>query len=261
MWIYKCWKTAFSKIKPAIRENTSSGKRQWCGGEEGNGVVQYEVVRWQQHVRRIWLRAGSRGQWDTETEKEPRSVPLIRKLAARGGLCVLAHQAPLGERGGSASQSINHTAPKNLANLWPVCHTGCALNKAVCPPHSPVWGCNMRRRRNHGAFSGGNSRKQDYALRNAMWATRKYTPNTLKYLRGIETQRTIFANQMGLFRDTRWTSAHAELNTHTCSHAKTRFGNRAPLKIQSHPQSRTQNLLFYCERIVVPQPMRHMLLS
>lgn len=114
--------------------------------------------------------------------------------------------------GGSASQSINHTAPKNLANLWPVCHTGCTHNKAVCPPHSLVWGCNMRRRRNHGAFSGG---KQDYVLRNAKRVTRKYTPNTLKYLRGIETQRTIFANQMGVFRDTRWTSANAELNTHT----------------------------------------------
>lgn len=114
--------------------------------------------------------------------------------------------------GGPASQSINHTAPKNLDNLWPVCHTGCMHNKAVSPPYSPVWGCNMRRRRNHEAFSGG---KQDYVLRNAKQATRKYTPNTLKYLRGIETQRTIFANQMGVFRDTRWTSAHAELNTHT----------------------------------------------
>lgn len=49
------------------------------------------------------------------------------------------------QRGGPASQSINHTAPKNLANLWPVCHTGCTHNKAVCPPNSAVWGCNLRR--------------------------------------------------------------------------------------------------------------------
>ncbi len=113
------------------------------------------------------------------------------------GLCQSVYQSHRSKKPGQSVARLPHWLHAQQSSL---------------SPHSLVWGCNMRRRRNHGAFSGG---KQDYVLRNAKRVTRKYTPNTLKYLRGIETQRTIFANQMGVFRDTRWTSANAELNTHT----------------------------------------------
>lgn len=162
----------------------------WGGSACGQEAVGNETQR----QRKSHGRFPSSGSWQPEEGCVSLS---ISHCSERGGPCQSVYQSHRSKKPGQSVARLPH---------W--------LHAQQSSQSTPLasMGWNTRQRRNHGDFSGG---KQDYVLRNAKRATRKYTPNTLKYLRGIETQRTIFANQMGVFRDTRWTSAHAELNTHT----------------------------------------------
>lgn len=159
----------------------------------GSGRWQEAVGNETQRPRKSHGRFPSSGSWQPE-ERAVCPCPSGTARRERGGPCQSVYQSHRSKKPGQSVARLPHWLHAQQSSL------------------SNQLACNMRRSKIMELFSGG---KQDYVLRNAKRATRKYTPNTLKYLRGIETQRTIFANQMGVFRDTRWTSAHAELNTHT----------------------------------------------
>ncbi len=144
MWIYKCWKTAFSKIKPAIRENTSSGKRQWCGGEEGMGLCS---MRWYDD-NSMWGGSGwGQEAVGNETQRQRKShgrFPSSGSWQPEEG-CVSLPIRHRSEREGALPVSLSITP---LQKTWPICGPSATLagrstKQSVHPTHrygAVIWG-------------------------------------------------------------------------------------------------------------------------